>query len=68
MIPPRVPVVPWTECPVYRVLRAPVFRSRRVGGWTATGETALTTSDLAEALRVCFDFKRSNHGFRFHYV
>lgn len=88
---PHVPVVPWTANPVYRVLREPVFRARQVGGWTATGETTLTTSDLAEALRVCFDFKRScvveshgvvlghnrckelvfkrsNHGFRFHYV
>ena len=89
--PPHVPVVPWSERPIYRVLMAPTFREREHGGWTATGENVLTTSDLAEALRVCFDFKhscvveshgvvlghnrckalenkRSNHGFRFHYV
>ena len=88
---PHVPVVPWSEHPIYRVLMAPAFSARRHGGWTATGENVLTTSDLAEALRVCFGFKRScvveshgvvlghnqckelvfkrsNHGFRFHYV
>ena len=59
MIAPHVPVVPWTEKPVYRVLVSPVFEKRECGGWTATGEKVFATRKLTRALRESFNLKRS---------
>ena len=56
---PSVPVVPWTERPIYRVLVSPTFEKRKCGGWTATGKKVLATRQLLRALRASFAFKRS---------